>query len=172
MLTKGMVGILISVKKYRLKEEGFRKFRVLNYEMCIVCPICGRVLFVIGTRRRGIIDSAGEKLTLIIRRLRCKDCLVIHHELPDTIVPYKRHCAESIEKVIAGDAAAVYCDSTTASRIRVWWAVCYLYFKSVLASLKEKHGAVFSDPPALKEIVRAVVNAHLWVHTRSAVLSG
>ena len=163
---------MVSIKKYRLKDEGCRRYRVLNYEMHIVCPICGRVLLVIGTRKRRIINSEGEKQTLIIRRLRCKECRAIHHELPDTIVPYKRHCAENIEKIIAGDASAVYCDGSTVSRIRAWWAVCYLYFVSVLASLREKHGTVFSDPPALVEIVRAVVNAHLWVHTRSAYLSG
>jgi hypothetical protein len=163
---------MVNIIRYRLKEDGRRRFHVISYEVHVCCPICGRILLVIGSRRRGIVNSAGEKQILIIRRLRCESCQTIHHELPDIIIPYKRHCAESVEKIIAGDATTVYCDGSTARRIRAWWAACYLYFESVLASLKEKYGTGFSNPPAPKEIVRAVVNAHLWIHTRSAFLSG
>ena len=65
-----------------------------------ICPICGEVLSVRGRRERKIIDSGGEKVKLVIRRLRCERCKRIHHELPDCIVPYKRHCSETIEAVI------------------------------------------------------------------------
>jgi len=41
-----------------------------------------------------------------------------------------------------------------------------------MASLREKYGEMFSRNPAPKEIIRAVANANLWVHTRSAFLSG
>ena len=163
---------MVSTDKYRLKEEGRRRFRVVSYEIHICCPICGRVLKVIGSRKRGIINSAGDKQVMVIRRLRCKGCRRIHHELPDMIIPYKRHCAETYEKVIAGDTRDVCCDNKMIRRIKAWWAACLLYFKSVLAALREKYGTVFSDHPAPREIVRAVVNANLWVHTRSAVLSG
>ena len=109
---------------------------------------------------------------LVIRRLRCRACGIIHHELPSIIMPYKRRSAETYEKVIAGDTAEVYCEISTIRRIRNWWAACQLYFKSIIASLKEKYGAILTEHPAPKEIVRAVVNAHLWVHTRSAFLTG
>ena len=39
----------------------------------------------------------GSTATLIIRRLRCRKCGRIHHELPDSIVPYKRYDADAIE---------------------------------------------------------------------------
>lgn len=158
---------MVSTGNYRLEEDGRRRFRVVNYEIHVCCPICGRVLFVIGSRKRGIINSAGDKQVIIIRRLRCKECRRIHHELPDMIIPFKRHCADTYENVIAGDVRDVCCDDNMIRRIKAWWAACLLYFESVLASLGEKYGTVFSSRPAPKEIVRAVVNANLWVHTRS-----
>lgn len=134
--------------------------------------MCGGGLGVIGSRRRRSVNTAGEKETLIIRRLRCKRCRAIHHELPDTIVPYKRHCAETIELIIGGTPENVCCEDSTISRIQAWWAICRLYFASVMASLREKYKVVFSKQCAPREIIRAVCNAHLWVHTRSAFLSG
>ena len=97
---------------------------------------------------------------------------MIHHELPDIVVPYKRHCTETEEKVIAGDVGEVYCEESTMRRIRAWWSACRLYFESVLASLRKKYGNVFSTECAPREMIYAVANAHLWIHTRSAFLSG
>jgi len=126
---------------------------------------------VIGIRKRKVINGSGEKQTLIIRRMRCEDCRTIHHELPDIVIPYKRHCAETVEKIIIDDTDGLNCEESTLQRIKVWWTSCFLYFESVMASLREKHGALFSRNPAPKEIIRAITNANLWIHTRSAVLS-
>ena len=134
--------------------------------------MCSGLLRAIGSRHRKVINTAGDNETLIIRRLRCKDCQVIHHELPDMVIPYKRHCAETVENIVTGNTNDVCCDDNTIRRIRTWWVACRLYFESVIESLREKYGVVFSASPAPREIVRAVVNAHLWDHTRSAFLSG
>jgi len=107
----------------------------------------------------------------VINRLRCKNCRTIHHELPDIIIPYKRHSSESVEKIIGGEVDDVYCDFSTIRRIKAWWYICRLYFESVMASLREKYGTVFSAFPKPKEVVRALINANLWNHTRSAFLS-
>jgi len=160
---------MVSIRDYFLKKVG-SLFYVCSYEV-INCPICGETLIVIGIRRRQVTNDEGEKITLVIRRLRCKGCRKIHHELPDMIIPYKRHCAETYEKVINNEGD-VCCDDNMIRRIKAWWASRILYFMSVLASLREKLNMVFSDSPAPKEIVRAVVNAHLWIHTRSEFLSG
>lgn len=119
-----------------------------------------------------IIDSSGTPMTIIIRRLRCGKCGKIHHELPDIIVPYKRHCAETIEKIVGGETEGLCCEESTIRRIKAWWASCRLYFESVLTALAVKFGVIFCERPKPKEIVRAVTNAHLWIHTRSAFLSG
>lgn len=143
----------------------------MRSEETVDCPICGGSLYVIGTRSRRIIGSSGTPMTIILRRLRCKKCGKIHHELPDMIMPYKRHCAETIEKIIRGEPEGVCCEDSTIRRIRAWWAACRLYFESILASLEEKYGVIF-EKSAPREIVRAAVNAHLWPHTRSAFAPG
>lgn len=146
------------------------KLRVLSEEKSN-CPICRGNLRKFGTRDRMVIKGCGTKVTLIIRRLRCAECGTVHHELPDMLVPYKRHCAETIENIIDDETGTPCCEESTIQRIKAWWAACLLCFRSVLASLTEKYGVVFSSHPTLKEIVRAVANAHLWTHTRSAFLS-
>lgn len=160
---------MVMISQYRLREA-VGEIYIISYEIS-VCPICGEVLVVIGSRKRKVIGSDSEAMILIIRRLRCKACRVIHHELPDIAMPYKRHCAETIEKIIADDADGVCCEERTIWRIRAWWAAYILYFKSVLASLGEKYGVELLGS-APKEIVRSVVNAHLWPHTRSAFMPG
>ena len=168
----GVLARMISINKYRLEKDDTGKYTVHSLEVT-VCPICGREILIIGTRKRGIIADNGEKQTLVIRRLRCKECRKIHHELPDMVIPYKRHCAGTVERIVGGgDIGGMNCEESTIRRIRTWWATCRPYFENVLASLREKYGAVFSVGSAPREIVRAVVNAHLWVHTRSAFLPG
>jgi len=161
---------VIIIKEYRLREIEVGCFYVHSFEIN-VCPVCGHRLLVIGTRVRKFINAAGDKQRLIIRRLRCEDCRKIHHELPDILMPYKRHCASTIEMIIIEDGN-VCCDDRTIRRIKDWWATCSQYFKNVINSLREKYGNVFSADPAPREIIRAAVNAHLWIHTRSAYLSG
>jgi hypothetical protein len=118
-----------------------------------------------------VIDSGGTTLSITIRRLRCAGCGKIHHELPDMIVPYKRHCAETIEKMIAGNTDGIDCEERTIRRIKAWWAACTLYFNSIRRSVREKYGCELAWG-APKETVRAVVNCHLWPHTRSVYAPG
>jgi hypothetical protein len=159
------------IKSYGLRKADTGELSVLSYEVN-VCPVCGQTLFVIGVRKRKSIDAEGEAQTLIIRRLRCKGCRAIHHELPDILVPYKRHCADTVEKIVVGNPQGLPCEESTIRRIKSWWEDCRLYFECALTSLREKHGAIFPERPAPREIIRAVVNANLWLHTRSAFLSG
>ena len=125
-----------------------------------------------------MIADDGRKLHLVIRRLYCENCNRIHHELPDCLVPYKRHGAETIEKVISGcDCREVPCENRTIQRIRAWWKALLPYFLSILNSLAEKLNVTYSLAPALKEIVRAVVNSNNWIFahqlcTRSVSVSG
>ena len=159
---------MVIIIQYQEERDENGMIHIISEEK-IACPICVGVLKVIGSRRRGQFDSAGNKETLIIRRLRCQSCRTIHHELPDRVIPYKRHCAETVEKIVSGDVEDVCCDFLTESRIRSWWTAFRLYFESVLASLRMKYRAVFSPNPTPREIVRAVANTNLWVHTRTAM---
>ena len=137
------------------------------------CPICIGRLIGYGWRQRVMIESDGSTKILNIHRLQCANCNRIHHELPDILIPYKRHCAETIINIIDGNQNEdVICDDSTINRILVWWKALYVYFSGVINSLRAKFGAVFSSPARPKEIVRAVANANLWVSTRSAQTSG
>ena len=153
----------------RIDKKG--RIHIQSYEVHI-CPVCGHMLFVIGTRERKSTKSDGTKEIFVIRRLRCKGCRVIHHELPDILIPYKRHCAETVENIVNDKIDDVCCDNRTIARIKAWWDTCRLYFENVLASLSEKYDVEFPLRHAPRETIRAVVNANLWIHTRSACLSG
>jgi len=120
-----------------------------------------------------LLDTAGIKQKLKIRRLKCEKCERIHHELPDCIVPYKLHCAETIENVIEGKNVDVPCERRTIRRVLAWWNIVLPYFLQILKSLSEKHGIRFGEPPAFVEIIRAAVNSNNWIFsnlicTRSA----
>ncbi len=157
------------------------------------CPCCGGALKVVGSRRRGYISDTGERVILVIRRLRCDLCKRIHHELPDILVPYKRHCSQSIEQVIAGEKGlSVVADESTINRWEKWFRALAGYFLGCLISIAARFtkGAVEerSELPGsslqriwahvgdgsgwLARIVRPVANANYWVQTRSAFLSG
>ena len=118
-----------------------------------------------------MIDEGGILEILVIRRLRCKEpiCRKIHHELPDCLYPYKRHCAETIEKIIADEVETTPCTIDEAAGIKKWWNTMHPYFVRVLLSLNTKHGTCFDPGTPPRKIVRAVVNSHLWVHTHSLV---
>jgi hypothetical protein len=109
-----------------------------------------------------------EKQILIIRRLYCKKCDRLHHELPDCIVPYKRCGADEIKNIISGKEAEKHPTKriggeNTIRRIRGWWEAVKPYFLSILLTLVARFGVSYGNPPAFKETVRAVANSNNWV---------
>jgi hypothetical protein len=166
-------------------------FFVRNLEQ-VSCPCCGGQLYVIGSRKRKCIDNAGSRIVLRIRRLRCKVCRSIHHELPDILVPYKRHCSESIESVLdPGRTICVAADDSTIRRWQEWFRRNTDHFTGCLESIAIKLGRetakkmtrssgsgfqrvieLVGDAPGwLARIVRPVANTNNWIHTRFAFLS-
>lgn len=122
-------------------------------------------------------------MTLVIRRLKCKRCGKIHHELPDILVPYKRHGSETIEEIIDEKTDTVCCEESTIRKVKHWFIERVRYFEGCLASVAVRHGATLAagsisllremkeNSGWLKSLVRIVVNSNLWVHTRSAFLT-
>ena len=160
---------MINIAKYELEYNPNDKCFYIRAAEEVVCSICGcKKMKRKGRRKRSVIMPNGEIKVLKIRRLKCKCCEKIHHELPDIIVPYKRHSAKTIEKIINGADEAIYCEESTLNRIKAWWLTIKLYIESVKASLEFKYGITFSSESKLLEIVRALVNRHLWPGTRSA----
>ena len=130
------------------------------------CSVCSAELFLRGLRSRTLTDSSGDKIKLIIRRLQCSGCSRIHHELPDCIVPYKRHCAETIESII-NNSVTIPCENRTIRRISAWWRVVNPYFMNILKSITEKHKIKFQAAPSFREIVRAAAGSCNWIFQNS-----
>ncbi len=166
-------------------------FFVRNLEQ-VSCPCCSGKLSAIGSRKRGFIDNLGKNIVLRIRRLHCKVCNSVHHELPDILVPYKRHCSESIESVLTpGQTLCVAADNSTIRRWRIWYAELRRHFlgclNSIVISLSRQTAENTACSPRsrfqrvidfvgnasgwLARIVRPVANTNNWIHTRSAFLS-
>lgn len=156
------------------------------------CPCCNGSLEVIGSRPRGFISGTGEKTILIIRRLRCRQCKRIHHELPDILVPYKRYGSESVEAVVTENSVlTVAADESTLGRWRNWLLKLSDYFLGCLVAIAIRYGREAAEgvsslsksklqriwqhvgdaPGWLARLVRPVANLNLWIHTRSAFLS-
>ena len=115
---------MINITDYRLVHQGGFTFVRSNETSC--CPVCGELLLMRSWRLRVMFNSTGERKELMIRRLYCAKCKRLHHELPDCIVPFKRHCAETIVKIINGDLKEVPCDDRTIIRILLWWKTANL----------------------------------------------
>ena len=153
-----------------------------------ICPVCTGNLKVIGSKKRHMIDAGGERVVLVVRRMKCLNgnCGKIHHELPDVLIPYKMHTTIVFEKIIAQDTREVATENSTITRIRAWFysradalvgALIGLY-----ATLNRGSGIELSDLPGsilerihffvdkssgwLKRLVRILVNNNLWIHTQ------
>jgi hypothetical protein len=132
-----------------------------------VCPVCLSELRVIGSKHRKAINKDGVKQTFVIRRFRCQGCGLIHHELPDIFVSFKRHCIDTVESITTNDGKAEKVNTSLAYRLRHWWHTMTIYAAHIMASLSMKCGVVFPTLPSLKQVIRAMVNSHSWIHTRS-----
>lgn len=156
---------MVIITKYRQTKKAGKVY--IHSEETSACPICCSGLQVIGSRNRKAIGSDGQWQIYVIRRLRCTVCGHIHHELPDLLVPYKRHCAGTIEQVVLGDEPPGILKPPTIQRIRTWWRIVSPYFRGITLALEAKFEIYFPEQIKPSEIVRAVVNQHFWTHTRS-----
>jgi hypothetical protein len=150
-------------------------------------------LFVIGSRFRQALDGDGTRRTLRIRRLRCKGCRRIHHELPDFLVPYKRYTAAVIEAVVESTSTtsvvAASVEESTQRRWRRWAAILLPYWTAALAALRKRRPDQSADglfdrscsrlhelkqqirvsTGWLSQLVQCLVVANLWIQTRFAL---
>jgi len=160
----------------------------------VLSPCCGEVLKIIGSRRRKVVGEDGEQRVLVLRRLRCSNCRKVHHELPDCVVPYKRYESGCVEQVVSesSETLTVAADEATVRRWKNWFREQTVYLLGALRSIAiriqknpveqssdpsqpahHRYGRFVGDAPGwLARIVRPIVNANLWPHTRSAFLSG
>ena len=155
------------------------------------CPCChSNERTIIGSRNRRIIESDGNVKVIRIRRLKCKACKQIHHELPDVVFPYKRHEVKSIEAVLEdAPLLSIPADGATIRRWKIWFDVLASHLVGVLASVHLQNDRetgktpifgtalqrirfyVGNAPGWLSRAVQTVVKYNCWVQTRSVYIA-
>ena len=141
---------MVIISRYRIKRKGDIR-KVLSYEDP-VCPKCGRRLTCIGTRKRKLIDESGQRLTYIIRRLRCPTCGKIHHELPDIFTPHHLICSALLEHL---DDAPL--DKSSITKLLIWWHLFKKYTGCInTIEIREKvnHGLIDNTCFMLSSLIR------------------
>ena len=140
----------------------------------LTCPICGGRLTAYDRKVRKVRTKTGEIETLLLRRLRCKNCQRLHTELPDFLVPYKRYSRESIEDVIAKSRTGAPDDERTRNKIRTWYRHIRVYLDGIWQRLVNQKFASPQKIPTFLELVTAAVNSGFWTthpngHVRSVL---
>lgn len=174
---------MVIIKHYRLeRKEHSEVFYVRSREKSH-CPWCEGDLKVIGSRKRKLFRQDGSAIQLMIRRLKCVDCGAISHELPDMVVPYKRHESDTIAQALLNPVSSTKnscsCEDSTVRRWKLWFFLLRDYLEGAVHALMELlHCAAFVLLPLyplqhqadgwLKILVRNLVNSGRWRQTRSA----
>lgn len=135
---------MVITKDYKILKKEELYYVISNEKQS--CPFCRGQLFPIGSRKRSLILSDSTKISLVIKRYRCKDCQKIHHELPFCIVPYKRYELKVIEGIIkehieTGNIKkqeAYPCEKSTVNHIMVWYQKLLLWVMILLEKGKIK----------------------------------
>ena len=146
---------------------------------------------VVGSRNRKVIyEPLYEPRIYRVRRLKCMRCNQIHHELPDLMVPYKRHSSALISEVIDGSSDEGL-DPQQEKRLHHWFnRHSEMFIGLTRRALKvdlgmsdfRESGPAMSKLDTLKSLfhyhhkwlaylVRLLVNLRLWPQTRSVWLS-
>jgi hypothetical protein len=152
--------------------------------------MCSGALNVIGSRNRTVLDEERNPMVLRIRRLFCKVCQCVHHELPDILVPYKRYASRVVEGVISEPSnQQVAAETSTLSAWRNWFRKRWPHWLGVFARLVEEQVAqplstglqsaherlgqwVGRTTGWLARIVQSIVNLHFWNIPVPPFLSG
>ncbi|UNC92163.1 DUF6431 domain-containing protein [Candidatus Contubernalis alkaliaceticus] len=156
------------------------------------CPCCrGEKATVIGSRNRKIIETSEgnpQTKTIRIRRLKCESCSRIHHELPGSVIPYKRHAVKSVEAVLEGNISLVIVENSTIRRWVSWFDGLTCHLLGVLNTMTKDNTVEKTPFPGtrlqrlrqyvgettgwLSRVVHQAVKQNLWVQTRSAFSAG
>ena len=163
---------MISIAHFEITRNG-EKTKIFSQESS-VCPICGGPLKVHGTCIRKV--RQGEHTHQIhLRVMECRHCGKTHRELPEGLVPYKRHDLNSLCEIAEATETQHTCETSTWLRIRFWLAWFLWYAQNVLDGLitAGQMSATFSPGHSLRRrtasFVRLVVTSGNWEQHRSAM---
>lgn len=174
---------MVIIQHYILEQKGDSPFFYVKSQEESHCPYCGGKFKVIGSRRRILYKQDGSCIFLVVRRLRCLDCEKISHELPDVVVPYKRHESDAIAYGLTEDVPpeidCCMAEYSTISRWKHWLFYNRLFFEESLRIIQTQTNHIsFPHLPLsplnrqpkdwLRLLVYHLVNTGFWEHTRLA----
>lgn len=173
---------MVIIKHYRLERKENSDFFYVRSREKSHCPWCEGEFQVVGSRKRILHRQDGSVILMIIRRLKCTSCGKISHELPDIVVPYKRHESAAISQALEEQVSSRQesdCEDSTIRRWKLWFFLLRDYLEGTVRALMELwHCPAFVRLPLyplecqadgwLKILVRNLVNSGRWPHTRSA----
>ena len=161
---------MIIVTEYHTEFSSFMNAYYVWADEALVCSFCGCDKVIMkGWRRRGSIDHLENSTVFLVRRVKCKGCSKIHHVLPDIIIPYKHHNAETVEMIIRERADETFCNESEINRIKSWWVCMKLYVLDKANAVAKIAKVQISSDSKLATIARTLANAHLWPRTRVAL---
>ncbi|MDR2898747.1 MAG: DUF6431 domain-containing protein [Clostridiales bacterium] len=161
----GIYVTMILIADYHMEYSKDKKVIYVRADEILICPVCACDKFINkGWRTRKLILINDDISVLMVRRVWCKGCNKIHHVLPNIIVPYKRHDAETIEAIITGCQCKTFCEESIINRIKVWWRRLQSYIAVIEASTQS--GIIAPLKSRLSKTISKLVNANLWPRTR------
>lgn len=89
---------MIILNQYHIINKNGVYYAVSEKTHC--CPFCGGAFIVRDSKKRYLIRADGDVQTFQLRRLKCKNCGILHLELPDLFLPYKHYSREVISGVL------------------------------------------------------------------------
>lgn len=152
----------------------------MSKEKYALCPQCDSPLEYHCRVIRPLKNAAGEKNNYSIRVLKCcnEACpRKYHRELPDIIIPYKRHDAATIEEAIEKEEKdmAVEADFSTVSRWKSWFAKEQTYIMMSLVGVAIALGydvdlTLLMGIPTIQIIKRLVNRGTGWLQEAARIL--
>lgn len=109
---------MVTITDYTVEYNSQKDvYRIVSREI-LFCPLCGGKLSGYDTRRRHIVDYAGNTYWLLLKRYRCLKCKKLHVAAPSFIMPKKHYEATVIVEAKAGKVDFCPADNSTIRRWR------------------------------------------------------
>ena len=163
---------MISVARFEKARNG-EITRIYGQEE-VVCPVCGGALKVHGTCIRKV-RQGDHTHQYHLRVMECRCCGKTHRELPEGIIPYKRHGLNSLCEIAEATETQHTCETSTWLRIRFWLAWFLWSAQNIMEGLiaAGQIPVTFHPGHSLRRrtasFVRLAANSGNWEQHRSAM---
>lgn len=109
---------MVTITEYTVEyDQGKHIYKIVS-KNALFCPGCGGRLSGYDTRRRHVVDAAGNTYWLLLQRYRCTSCGKLHLATPSFIIPQKHYEASVIEDAKEGRTDSCPADNSTIRRWR------------------------------------------------------